>query len=66
MAVYLVLPLLIAFSYAVINVGSKNKISLAKIVLPLIVVGIIVYLTSSVFVPLVNTLVQAVTHLRWP
>jgi uncharacterized membrane protein len=66
MPVYLVLPLLIAFSYVAINLGSKNKVPLAKIVLPLVAVCVVVYLVSSLLAPVVNSLTQFWLHLRLP
>jgi hypothetical protein len=61
-----VLLLLIAFSYVAINLGSKDKVPLAKIALPLLVVCMVVYLASSWLAPLVNFLMQLWTHLRLP
>jgi hypothetical protein len=62
MPLYLVLLLLIAFSYVAVNLGSRDKVPLAKIALPLVVVCVVMYLASSLLAPLVNFL----THLRWP
>lgn len=66
MPVYLVLPLLIAFSYVAVNLGSKEKVPLTKIALPLMVVCIIVYFAYPLFAPLVNFLMQLGTHLPMP
>jgi uncharacterized membrane protein len=66
MPLYLVLPLLIAVSYVLVNLGSKDKVPLAKIALPLVIVGVVVYLASSLLAPLINELMQLWTHLRWP
>ncbi len=61
---YLVLPLLIAISYVLVNLGSKQKVPLAKIALPLVVACVIVYFASPLLAPLVNILMQLWTHLR--
>ena len=66
MPVYLVLPLLIAMVYAAINVGSKDKVPLAKIALPLVALCVVVGLASSLLAPLVNSLMQFWTHIRLP
>ena len=66
MPAYLVLPLLIAFSYVAVTVGSKDKVPLAKIALPLVVVCVVVYLFTTWLAPLVNFLMQFWAHLRLP
>lgn len=66
MPIYILLPLLIAVAYVLVNLSSKDKIPLVKIALPLVVVCVAVYVVTSVFAPLFNTLVQFVTHLRLP
>lgn len=62
MPIYILLPLLIAVAYGLVNPGSKNKVPLVKIALPTAVV----YVASSVFAPAFTTLMQFVTHLRLP
>lgn len=66
MPLYLVLPLLIGISCVAVNFGSRNKVPLVKIALPLLVVCAIVYLASSLLGPLVNELRQLWAHLRLP
>ena len=62
MPVYLALPLLIALSYVLVNVGSKNKAPLAKVALPLVVVCVVVYLASLLLAPVISFL----THIQLP
>lgn len=66
MPAYLVLPILIAVLYALVNVGSKHKVPLAKIAPPLVVVCAMVYVASSLLPPLANFLMQLGTHIRLP
>jgi hypothetical protein len=64
MPLYLLLLILIAFSYVLVNLGSKQKVPLVKIALPLVIVCAIVYFASPLFAPLVNLLMQLWAHLR--
>ena len=63
MPLSLLLPLLIAVSYGLVNLGSKNKVPLAKIALALAVVCVIVYFAFPLLAPLVNFLMQLRAHL---
>lgn len=64
MPLYLLLPMLIAVSYVLVNLGSKQKVPLSKIALPLVVVCVIVYIASPLLAPLVNLLIQIWTNIR--
>jgi hypothetical protein len=64
MPLYVLLPMLIAISYVAVNLGSKHKVSLAKIALTLAVMCVIVYFASPLLAPLVNLLMQLGTHVR--
>jgi hypothetical protein len=65
MPLYLLLPILIAISYVAVNLGSKRKVSLAKIALTLAILCVIVYFASPLLAPLINLLMQLGTHLRF-
>ena len=66
MPLYLILPLLIAVAYVLVNLGSKQKVPLTKIALTLAVVCVIVYLATPLLAPLVTLLRQLGTHLPFP
>ena len=65
MPLSLLLPVLIAISYVAVNLGSKQKVSLAKIALTLAVMCVIVYFASPLLAPLINLLMQLGAHLQF-
>jgi hypothetical protein len=57
--------ILIGVAYVAINFGSKQKMSLAKIALSMLVVCVIAYLAYPPFASLVNGLMQAGMHVQF-
>ena len=65
MPFYMLLPILVAVASLAVNLGSKNKVPVAKIALTIAVACITAYFAYPLFAPLVNELMQLGTHIRF-
>ena len=65
MPFYMLLPILVAVAYLAVNLGSKNKVPVAKIALTIALVCVIAYFAYPLFAPLVNELMQLGTHFQF-
>lgn len=63
MSAPIVLLVLVAVFYFLANAGSKEKVSLKHIAIPLVVIALVVYVAWPVFAPLANWLMQVGSHL---